>query len=220
MQGATLREAGADSAFLLRVMQNPTLALAFKLSREVSAYALEEEAITRLRRAADDPKSLPHGAMTAISRLVEQLRWSSEKRHPSVYSAKAALNLTVPIQINTSLDMGDGGATSAPGFANIYELKAEVIRDADHVPADTIREMGGLDPPEASVVGTPTARSRPRPATAQAEDEARSVGVPANPPAPDDPARAPARPIRPRPRRAPRKVAPLECSAEGKGCAA
>ena len=211
-------------------MQNPTLALAFKLSREVSAYALEEEAITRLRRAADDPKSLPHGAMTAISRLVEQLRWSSEKRHPSVYSAKAALNLTVPIQINTSLDMGDGGATSAPGFANIYELKAdgpeqgpvtrtyelkaEVIRDADRIPEDTIREMGGLDPPEASVVGTPAARSRPRPATAQAEDEARSVGVPANPPTPDDPARAPSRPARPRPRRAPRKVAPLESSAE------
>lgn len=181
VQGKTLEEAGADSAFLLRVMQNPTLAIAFKLSREVSAYSLEEEAIARLRRAADDPKALKHGELTAIGKLVEQLRWSAEKRNATVFSSKAALNLTVPIQINTSLDMGSDTVSSAPGIPNIYELKAEVARDIRDVPEVAIRELGGLDPPEAGASPArpkkPKAPRKPKPPKPDRAAGAGGVGT-------------------------------------------
>lgn len=128
VQGKTLEEAGVNSAFLLRVAQSHDLAVTYAKAREMSSYALEEEALGRLRAAATGGK-LEHGALRAIDLLAQQLRWSAIKRNPNVYSEKAAVNVTVPIQINTSLDLGDGATSGTKEFPNIYEATVTVERE-------------------------------------------------------------------------------------------
>ena len=67
-----------------------------------------------------------------LESYVGQLRWSAAKRNPQVFSERSNVNVTVPIQINTSLPMGGegiGGGTT--DFPNIYELKADVVREVD-----------------------------------------------------------------------------------------
>jgi len=128
VQGKTLEEAGVNSAFLLRVAQSHDLAVTYAKAREMSSYALEEEALGRLRAAATGGK-LEHGALRAIDLLAQQLRWSAIKRNPNVYSEKAAVNVTVPIQINTSLDLGDGATSGTKEFPNIYEATVVVERE-------------------------------------------------------------------------------------------
>jgi len=134
--GRTLREIELDPAFppaelfLVWLMREPNLALAFARARELSAYAMEEEAIFLLRAKLKAPGTTAE--LRAAELMVQQLRWSAGKRNPGIFSEKAAVNVTVPVQINTSLDLGKGqGAGSAPGFPNIYELKAEVVKEVD-----------------------------------------------------------------------------------------
>lgn len=126
-QGKSLEEAGVSPAFLLRVGNVPGLSVALKVARELSSYALEEEALGRLR-AAVTAGTMTNTQLRALDLLVTQLRWSSIKRNPNVFSEKAAVNVTVPIQINTSLDLGAGEVGSGTKeFPNIYEATA-VIR--------------------------------------------------------------------------------------------
>jgi hypothetical protein len=153
----TLQNEGlAPDGWLLRVMKDPELARFYAAAREMSAYSLEEEAIARLRRAAEAPKKLVQGELRAIEALVGQLRWSAAKRNPNVFSEKAAVHVTVPIQINTSLDMGEAQSQGTAQFPNIYEvgtarptiLDAEVVQE---VPRDRISPASA----EAAVEGKP-----------------------------------------------------------------
>src|SRR5690606_40975882 len=61
--------------------------------------------------------------------------WSSDvcssDLNPQVFSDKAQVNVTVPIQINTTLDMGDTGAQGTAQFPNIYEMRATVGVEVD-----------------------------------------------------------------------------------------
>jgi len=141
VQGKTLEEAGVDTGFLLRVMKDPALGLVYARAREMSSYAMEEEALVRLRNAQGT--KMPATELRALDLLVQQLRWSAIKRNPSVYSEKAAVNVTVPIQINTTLDMGDSAANATKEFPNIYEVTVETRRDIpiNELPDDYIAEL-------------------------------------------------------------------------------
>lgn len=116
--------------FISWIMRDGELAHAFDLARKVSSYILEDEALAvlRSRRLAKDTTSL---ALRSDDLYVQQLRWSAVKRNPEVFSEKAAVNVTVPIQINTSLDMGETKMDATKQFPNIYELKAETVIEVD-----------------------------------------------------------------------------------------
>lgn len=135
-QGQTLEQIEADptmpskGTFLLWLSRDTTLALAFDAARKVSAYALEDEALATARRAAAAPGS--PAAQRAVDTLLQQLRWAAEKRNPQVFSRQAAVTVQVPIQINTSLDLGDSqGQQGTSQFPNIYEMQAENVREVD-----------------------------------------------------------------------------------------
>jgi hypothetical protein len=125
--GRSLDEIGAQKGFpsketfLIWLIQSPPLAQAFAKAREVSGYALEEEALALLRGLKDEVMTAPKAK--AIDMLVQQLRWSAEKRNPSVYSRQNNVNVQIPVQITTSLDLGEmkTGVGTAE-FPNIYEL--------------------------------------------------------------------------------------------------
>lgn len=179
--GRTLAEIERDPSFPPRnlfmswVMRDPALAYAYKRAHEISSFMLEEDALQLLRDLVANPGSPIRVA--AVDKLTNHLRWMAGKRNPAVYSEKASVNVTVPIQINTSLDLGKGGSDeTAPGFPNIYELKAEVVKEVDlPAPEEETRAHA------RKARGEPKGRKRKltprsaalRPAETQVEYEAR-----------------------------------------------
>lgn len=134
--------------FISWLMRDPSLALAFHRAREMSSYVLEDEALELLRGRLTNPGSSVE--IRAADLFVQQLRWSAGKRNPGVYSDKAAVSVTVPVQINTTLDMGPAGpGTGTKEFPNIYELKAELVQELDLPDADEVRSPDLIEPPPA-----------------------------------------------------------------------
>lgn len=108
--------------FLIWLALSPALAQAYKDAKEISAYALEDEALRVLRQLREEAPTQARIRTTQM--LVEHLRWTAEKTNPKVYAKQATVNTTVPIQINTNLEMGEAGGGGTKEFPNIYELKA------------------------------------------------------------------------------------------------
>lgn len=110
------------------VANNPSLAKAYTASIQLSAASLEEEALDMGRRIAHRPKDGTTVRATEVA--MNQLRWSAARRDPHRYGDRGNQQVVVPIQINTTLDLGNetaGGTTEHP---NIYELQGTVTRDA------------------------------------------------------------------------------------------
>lgn len=146
--------------FLLWVMKHPEITLAFTRARELSAYSLEDDALHLLRSRLEKPGTATE--LRAADLLVQQIRWSAGKRNPQVFSEKAAVNVSVPIQINTSLDMGGGGlATSTKEFPNIYELKADLVQEIER--PEPSGEGRAIEAPPDTYAGVRDVRAAPVP---------------------------------------------------------
>ncbi len=116
----------ARQTFHRWVAATPELRKMYSAAREMSAYAMEEEALDLGRSIRKNPGTAQRVRAHEVS--MNQLRWSAGKRNAGVFSEKAVATLVVPIQINTTLDMG-GEATDSLGTAehpNIYEIEATV----------------------------------------------------------------------------------------------
>jgi len=133
--GASLEEAcqrpgfPSREVFLGWLMRDPTVAMIYQKAREVSAYSLEDEALALLRERVKTPKSALD--LRAAEALVQQIRWAASKRNPQVFSEKSAVNVTVPIQINTTLDLGTSPGQGTAEFPNIYALEAQVTQEVE-----------------------------------------------------------------------------------------
>lgn len=118
------------SLFIKWVLVEPRLQQMFLAAREVSSYGMEDECIALARKLVEEPKTAVN--VSAVNLLIQQLRWSATKRNPGVFSDKASVQVTVPIQINTSLDMGKQGESQGTvQFPNIYQLRSEVMTEID-----------------------------------------------------------------------------------------
>lgn len=125
----TLEGFPSKAEFLLWAASDPGLNKAFQRAREISGYALEDEALRRLRAQADNPGTA--AKIRATEALVTQLRWSAEKRNPGIYAKQTNVNVAIPIEINTSLDMGKVTRTGTPEHPNIYSLTAQTVKTVD-----------------------------------------------------------------------------------------
>lgn len=115
--------------FMVWMMKNPQLLRAYMVAREMSGYMMEDEALQLARDLVEDPQNNQH--IRAVEVLINQLKWTAGKRNPQVFSDKSTVNVTVPIQINTSLDMGGDQSQGTPQFPNIYEMRAQVGVEVD-----------------------------------------------------------------------------------------
>lgn len=99
----------------------PELSKAYSGAREVSAHSLEEEALD-IARELNGPnrKKLTPTEIRALDVALDQLRWSAVRRNPKAYSERGAMHITVPIQINTSLDL------AGPKVTDVYTISANV----------------------------------------------------------------------------------------------
>lgn len=120
------------------VIQNPPLAKAYNAALVISAHSLEEDALA-LAQALQSRKPKDKALIAAWQVAMQQLRWSASRRDPAKYGDKAPVSVQVPIQINTTLDLGAEGAATTPDHPNVYGLKATV-----EVPGEESEE--GLKP--------------------------------------------------------------------------
>lgn len=128
------------STFNRWVVQYPELSRAYAAARELSAHAFEEEALDIARKLSREGTDFTSTKVRAYDTAIGQLRWSASRRNPKTYSERGSVQITVPIQINTSLDLGDGGMVGVE-HPDIYKLDAVVgqreVDDAELMQMET-----------------------------------------------------------------------------------
>ncbi len=97
---------------------------ALQAARQLAADALFDEALDMGRELAREPGTAQR--VRAFDVAMSQMRWSAGKLDPQRYSDRSATSFVVPIQIITTLDLGQEGVSKTDD-ANIYEIKAEVV---------------------------------------------------------------------------------------------
>lgn len=137
----------------------PDLRKAYEAARELSAQSFEEELLDMARTLKGDNEF--NGTKVRMYEVaMAQLRWSAARRDPKRYGQKQDVGLIVPIQINTTLDLGSGlgGALNLgdkPGALpdDIYKLSA-VIGD----PIEDVASYEVLGEPEHVLPKKPLGR--------------------------------------------------------------
>ena len=119
--------------------QYPKFFDAYERAKEVSAQSLEDEALT-IARNLQGSNDYSGVKVTALNYAMQQLRWSAARRDPARYGQKAEAVTTIPIQINTSLNLGqEGQPPASDNHQSVYHVEAVVeVRptDADTSDAD------------------------------------------------------------------------------------
>jgi len=118
-----------ETTFRRWVINNPKLARAWDAAVKMSAATLEEEALAAGRKIKDLAKKATGIEVRAYEVAMNQLRWSAARRDPGRFGERAPANITVPIQINSTLDLG-----SALDNENIYKLAARVPKVVEPPP--------------------------------------------------------------------------------------
>lgn len=146
----------AKSTFLRWVSTVPELAKAYAAAQQISALAFEEMALDRAKRVSDEPGSTQNVA--AANLYVNQLRWSAARRNPTKYSDKGNTQIVVPVNINTTLDLGKGTGSIDVEVPDMYTFSLPngnqepqtQIEDAQYedLPPDQLdnREPGSATP--------------------------------------------------------------------------
>lgn len=106
--------------FLRWVATVPELQTAYSAAMQISAHSFEEKAIARAEKVADAPGSPQN--VSAASLLISQYRWSAARRNPTRYSDKGNTQIVVPVNINTTLDMGGKTQTVDVEVPDIYTI--------------------------------------------------------------------------------------------------
>jgi hypothetical protein len=147
--GEILKQEGMPSraTFYRWLVVYPELNKSYEAARELSAQSFEEEALD-MARTLKGTNDFSGTKVRMYEVAMAQLRWSAARRDPKRYGAKQEASLVVPIQINTTLDMGNGaktleGTTISPD--NIYHIEAVMGDPAEDT--DTLLDTA-LDVPE------------------------------------------------------------------------
>lgn len=129
------------------MMLYPDLKLAYDAARELSALSLEEEAL-QMARVLKEPNDFTGTKVRAYEVAMAQFRWSAERRDPARFAGGQKAAIMVPIQINTTLDLGQQGGAATAAAKTTYDFAASVRRGEDGTPI-------AIDVEEAEVLGGP-----------------------------------------------------------------
>lgn len=114
-----------QQTFLKWAARVPELGQAYRAARELSAFAMEEEALQTARKTNKSPGTAQQ--IRAAELLINQLRWSASRRDPGSYGDKQQTQVTVPITIATSLDLGEGKQSAGADMPDIYTIDLKAI---------------------------------------------------------------------------------------------
>lgn len=143
------------TTFYAWVARVPELKQAYQAARELSALVFEEEAIDSARELQKSPGDNQN--IRANEVVISQLRWSAQRRDPRNYGEKGQTLAIVPVHIETTLNLGDGGkAGSGAEIPDIYTLDPSAITDVTPIEEKpsptmglTVADMGS----EATAIG-------------------------------------------------------------------
>lgn len=156
--GATLKSVlaveGAPpvAAFRRWLLRDPELRAAYEEAKRLKADTLFDEALDLARRLKDAGATMGSPEVRAIDVALNHFRWTAGKLNPQVYSERASAAPIVPIQIITSLDLGQPGAQTMKIADDIYtiDVKARVPEPEDDQKQPSNRPSGGrVEPAEA-----------------------------------------------------------------------
>lgn len=109
---------------------------AYERAREVSAQSFEDEAL-RYARELTHANDFTGTKVQAYNIAMQQLRWSASRRDPQRYGQKQITNTTVPIQITTSLNLGQEGMGAPQDIAkSVYTVEATVAVGSGFIEGD------------------------------------------------------------------------------------
>jgi len=154
--GDTLKDISQRPGFPTRdtfykwMMLYPDLKTAYDAARELSALSLEEEALD-MARVLKAPNDFTGTKVRAYEVAMAQFRWSAERRDPSRYAGGQKTSVMVPIQINTTLDLGQQGGSAPAAAKTTYDFAASIARgeDGEAIAVD-------VTPEPETIGGTPT----------------------------------------------------------------
>ena len=112
--------------------------------REVKAQRLLEEALDLSRERRGNPGTSQR--VRAYDIAMNQLRWSAAKLHPREYSDRSQLTWTVPIQINTTVNLGQKDAKeSFEDGGGVYTVEAKMTETG---PSEANEQIEGAPVPK------------------------------------------------------------------------
>lgn len=115
----------SKSTFYRWVLKSDALRRAFDAARELSAKALEDEALD-MARTLKEKKNFTGTKVRAFEVAMNQLRWSATRRDPATYGQhRQDGGSGVTVNIQTSLPMGGGGGVQSDKYGNVFEIKFE-----------------------------------------------------------------------------------------------
>lgn len=136
---------GKDQIAFRRIaVEYPEVAEAYKVARQISAAPLEEEALAEARKLLA-PNEFSGTRVRAAEVAMNQFRWSAARRDPASYGERAPAQTVVPIQINTTLDIGQAGGGASPAAIDTYTFAGQV-RGGEVEPGPEDAEVLPLDP--------------------------------------------------------------------------
>lgn len=129
------------------VVNQPDLARALDAARKISAQSLEEEALDAAREIKAKHRDGTH--VRAVEVLLNQLRWSMERRDAAQFGTKAPISVRVPITIVSSLDMGKVQGQILGGD-DVYKLSVTRKESESEAIEASYQEVSGNPLVEAS----------------------------------------------------------------------
>ena len=130
-----------ETVFRRWVLKYEDLRTVYRAAREIKADSLFDEGLDLARAIMSEPGSAQR--VRAYDIAINQLRWAAGKLNPQQYSEKSSVSFTVPIQINTPLDLGQGGV-DAETADNVYQIEATVEQEtADGATPDKTTKGAG-----------------------------------------------------------------------------
>lgn len=119
------------------VVEYPEVAKAFGIAREMSGYSMEDMALDEAAKLVA-PNNYSGTKVKAVQVAMDQWRWSAARRNQKEFGSTATTSLVVPIQIVTSLDIGQPGAKVEVQNDNVYEFAAEARTAAVDVEVEEV----------------------------------------------------------------------------------
>lgn len=99
---------------------------AYERAKELSAQSLEEEALM-MARTLKGANDFTGTKVQAYNIAMGQLRWSAARRDKTRYGQSTpSVSTTIPIVINTSLNLGQDGQPPTAAEESIYTIRTEV----------------------------------------------------------------------------------------------
>lgn len=148
--GATRKQISADPSlpsfdtFIRWALLDENLRKAWKEARQISAYMFEDEALDKARILADDDLAGGYSSarVRAIEVAMQQWNKSAAIRDKAEFGEKSQQNNFVPVQINTTLDLGNGLTAHMPATTNVTNpFSYEITPSAQKVEDATFEEL-------------------------------------------------------------------------------